>query len=184
MNTRSVLALAAVLALPLGAGAAEPMKPSTAGKLLIDDDQKEFFAAAASSGMFEVKAAELALERAEDPEVKSFAQQMLEDHRKANEELKALAQQKGVTLPKELMSRHQAMYDELKDEQSADAFEDAYKNAMLASHKEAVTLFDEMADDAKDRDVQRFAAKTLPKLQQHGGMAKELPDDENQDTSG
>ncbi|MEW6167285.1 MAG: DUF4142 domain-containing protein [Pseudomonadota bacterium] len=184
MNTRPVMALAAMLVLPLAAAAAEPMKPSTAGKLLIDDDQKEFFAAAASSGMFEVKAAELALKRAEDPEVKSFAQRMLEDHRKANEELKALAQQKGVTLSTQLMGRHQTMYDELKDEQSAAAFEDAYKNAMLASHKEAVTLFDEMADDAEDADVRQFAAKTLAKLQQHGGMAKGLPDEENRDTSG
>lgn len=45
----------------------------------------------------------------------------------------------------------------------------------VASHKEAVTLFDEVADDNKDADVRTFAAKMLPKLRSHGGMEKERP---------
>lgn len=166
--------LAGALLAPFAAGAAEPMKPSTAGKLLIDDDTKEFFDAAASANLLEVEASRLALQRAQDPEIKAFAQQMVTDHTKASEELKTLAQKKGVTLPTKMMDRHQAIYDELKDEKTAKEFEEAYREAMVASHKEAVTLFDEVAEDNKDAEVKTFAAKMLPKLQSHGGKAKEL----------
>jgi putative membrane protein len=158
-----------------GAGAQEPMKPSTAIKLLIDDDEQEFFKAAASSGMFEIEAAKLALERSQNDKIKQFAQKMIADHGKADAELKQLAQQKGVTLPTELMSRHQMMLDELRDEGTPEEFDEAYRRAMLASHKEAVSMFDEMKDDADDPEVKAFAARTLPKLQQHGGHAKALP---------
>lgn len=54
-------------------------------------------------------------------------------------------------------------------------FEEAYGEVTVASHKEAVTLFDEVADDNKDADVRTFAAKMLPKLRSHGGMEKERP---------
>lgn len=175
MKTAYAVMFVCALGLPMGANAAEPMKPSAAGKLLIDDDTKEFFDAAASANMLEVEASKLALQRAESPEVKTFAEQMVKDHTKAAEELKALAQKKGVTVPTAMMTRHQAMYDELKDEKTAKEFEEAYGEAMVASHKEAVTLFDEVADDGKDAEVKTFAAKMLPKLQSHGGMAKELP---------
>lgn len=175
MKTAYAVMFVCALGLPMGTSAAEPMEPSTAGKLLIDDDTREFFAAAASANMLEVEASKLALQRAQNPEVRAFAEQMIKDHTKAGEELKALAQKKNVTLPTAMMTRHQSMYDELKDEKTAKDFEEAYGAAMVASHKEAVTLFDEVADDGKDAEVNTFAAKLLPKLQSHGGMAKELP---------
>lgn len=174
MKTACAVMFVCALGLPMAASAAGPMKPSAAGKLLIDDDTKEFFGAAASANMLEVEASKLALQRASSPEVKAFAQQMVKDHTKASEALKVLAQKKGVTVPTTMMSRHQALYDELEDERTAADFEEAYSEAMVASHKEAVTLFDEVADDAEDPEIRTFAAKMLPRLQSHGGMAKEL----------
>lgn len=174
MKTAYTLLIALGLSSPLAAVAQEPMKPSAVAKLGMSDDTVEFFKAAASSGLFEVEAAKLAMARASDPKTKAFAGQMVTDHTKANEELLQLAAQKGVTVPTELMTRHKAMLDELKDEKTAKEFDEAYKRAMIASHKEAVTLFDEVAKDNKDAEVKAWAAKTLPKLQHHGGVAKEL----------
>lgn len=171
-------AYATMLALSLGCSAAaiavEPMKPSTATKVMLSDDTMEFLKTAASTNMLEIEASKLALERAVDPATKTFAQQMVADHAAAGEQLMQLASSKGVTVPTTMMTRHQTMLDELKDEKTAKDFDEAYKRVMVMSHKEAVSLFDEVAKDNKDPEVKAFAAKLLPKLQNHGGMAKDL----------
>jgi putative membrane protein len=154
---------------------AEPMKPSTVGEALIPNNDKTFFENAASAGMFEVEAGKLAAARGTDPKIKQFGEMMVKDHTKANEELKALAAKKNVTLPAELARRHQFMLDEIKDEKDGKEFDQAFKRAMVVSHKEAVTLFSNTAKHSKDPDVKAFATKTLPALEQHGGEAKNLP---------
>jgi putative membrane protein len=160
-----------------GAAAGEPMKPSAVGGLIMSADDKEFFPAAASGGMLEVDASKLALERSQNPATKTFAEKMVSDHTAAAAELKELATKKGITLPTALMDRHQKMLDELKDEETPKEFDEAYKRVMLVSHKEAVTLFGKVAKDSKDPETKAWAAKTLPKLEAHGGLAKDLPSD-------
>lgn len=175
-----VLAVAIALGLSPFANAADAqddgkMKPSKAAQMMMDDDAKDFFETAASANQFEVESSQLALERATDPALKSFAQRMVKDHRKSGEELKALARKKNVTLSTKLLKRHEVMLNDLRNEKQGEAFDDEYRDKMVVSHKEAVSLFDEAARDAKDPDVQAFAARTLPTLQDHGGAAQKLP---------
>jgi putative membrane protein len=151
-----------------------PMQPSAIGKMMMSASDKEFFPAAASAGMLEVESSKLALERSQNAEVKKFAETMVTDHTKAAEELKTLAGSKNVTLPTAMTKHHQMMYDHLKDEKTAKDFDDAYQEAMVASHKEAVTLFSKASTDSKDPEVKAWATKTLPTLQHHGAMAKDL----------
>src|SRR3954470_4033366 len=61
---------------------------------------------AAMAGMAEVKLGQLALEKSTNDDVKKFAQMMVDDHTKANDELKALAQSKSIDLPTDL-GKHQ-----------------------------------------------------------------------------
>lgn len=182
--TRSIpaaLALASGLALAAPAFAQDAkddatMKPSRAMQAMMDDDAKDFFETAASANQFEIDSSKLALEKATSPALKQYAQMMVKDHTKAGEELQALAKKKNVTLKTELLKRHQMMLDDLKDEAAGQEFDEEYRDKMITSHKEAVSLFDEAARDSKDPDVRAFAAKTLPKLQMHGGAAKKLPE--------
>jgi predicted outer membrane protein len=58
-----------------------------------------FIIRAAHASMAEVELGKLALEKAGSEEVKKFAQRMVDDHTKANDELKTLAQNKNFTLP-------------------------------------------------------------------------------------
>lgn len=152
------------------------MQPSRAMQLLMDDNAKDFFETAASANQFEIESSQLALQRVSDPALKSYAQRMVKDHEQAGRELKALARKKDVTLSTQLLKRHAAMLKDLRDEKQGPEFDEEYRNKMIASHKEAVSLFDEAARDAKDPDVKAFAAKTLPTLQAHGGSAQELPE--------
>lgn len=154
--------------------AQQPMKPSGAAQAIMSDDVKDFFESAASSNQFEIDSSRLAAERATDPALKEYAQTMIVDHGKAGKDLEKLAKDKGVTLPTRLLKRHQAMLDDLKNEKAGEAFDDEYRDKMVTSHKEAVSLFDEHAKKSADRDVQAFAARLLPKLQAHGAHATEL----------
>ena len=152
----------------------DKMKPSRAVQLLLDDGNKDFFETAASANLFEIESSQLALQRATDPGLKAFARRMVSEHKQAGEELKRLARKKNVTLSTQLLKRHEVMLDSLRDEKQGEAFDDEYRDKMIASHMEVVALFDEVARDSKDPDVRAFAAKTLPTLQAHGGSAKKL----------
>jgi putative membrane protein len=180
MRSMTSLCLAAALvgAMPGLAIAAdapsEPMKPSAVGKMMMSASDKEFFPAAASAGMLEIETSKLALQNSQNPDVKAFAQKMVDDHTKASEELQTLAASKNVTLPTAMSKHHQMMYDHLKDEKPGKDFDSAYQNTQVVAHKEAVTLFGKASSDSKDAEVKAWATKTLPILEHHGAMAKDL----------
>ena len=68
---------------------------------------------AAQGGLAEVKLGRLAAEKGGSADVKAFGQQMVDDHGKANEQLKAAAESEGMTLPTDVNGKQQAMYDSL-----------------------------------------------------------------------
>lgn len=179
LRTLLCLTAAALIAAPTIAAAddkpAEPMKPSKIVQAVQSNDTKDFFETAASADMFEIEAGKLAEQRGTAPEVKKYARRMVADHRKTSEELKQLARSKNVTLPAKMLKRHEAMLDDLKNEKDGDGFDDEYRDKMLVSHKEAVSLFDQAARRAEDAEVKAFAQKHLAHLQDHGAKAKDLP---------
>src|SRR2546423_1353956 len=66
---------------------------------------------AASGGMAEVKLGKLAQEKASSQKVKQFGRRMVDDHSKAAEDLKSVAQQQGLKLPDEMSKQDQATYN-------------------------------------------------------------------------
>ena len=132
-----------------------------------------FMKTASMDGMAEVEHGRLGAQNAASSDVKQFAQRMVDDHGKANAELKSLASQKNVTLPAELDAKHKAMQDKLS-KLNGPAFDSAYMAHMAAAHKEAVTLFQREAKTGKDAETKAFAEKTLPTVQEHLKMAQDL----------
>jgi putative membrane protein len=138
-----------------------------------DAADQMFMNQVAVAGMAEVEHGRLAAQNASANEVKQFGQQMVDDHGKANEELKALAAKKKVTLPSTLDAKHQAMQEKLAKLKGA-AFDKSYMDGQVQAHQEAVTLFEREAKGGKDPDVKAWAEKTLPQLQQHLKMARSV----------
>lgn len=136
---------------------------------------EKFWMEAAQGGMTEVELSNLALQKSQSEEVKTFAQMMVDDHTKANEELKMLAQNKNVTLPTEMNAKQMAMKDKLNG-LSGDAFDREYMKMMVKDHDKTVKLFQKQADSGKDEEVKAFAAKTLPTLQSHQSKARAMND--------
>jgi putative membrane protein len=132
-----------------------------------------FMKDAAAAGMAEVDTGKLAADKATRADVKSFAQMLVDDHSKANDELKGLAGQKNVTLPAGPKPMQKAAHDRLA-KLSGSAFDTAYVNQMVRDHRQAVSLFDRESRYGKDADAKAWAAKTLPTLKAHLAKAQEL----------
>jgi putative membrane protein len=134
---------------------------------------RAFMEEAAAAGMAEVELGKLAVQKATSPDVKSFAQMMVDDHTKANEELKALAARQNVTLPPKPTAEHTAARERLSQLSGA-AFDAAYMEAMVTDHNKAVALFSQESKDGVDPDAKTWAIKTLPTLQRHQAKAAAL----------
>jgi putative membrane protein len=136
-------------------------------------DPATFVNEAAQGGLTEVALSKAAAAKAQDPKVKQFAERMVRDHSKANDELASLAKSKGLNVPTSLDAEHQAAVQELSKEQGAQ-FDAAYGRQMKEDHAKTVALF-QAAERTSDPDLASFAKKTLPTLKQHKHMAAELP---------
>src|ERR1700761_7486551 len=100
---------------------------------VISDSVKKdvkFTVSAANGGMTEVQVSKLALAKSTNPDVTSFAQMMVTDHSKANDELKALAATKNITLPIAISDDNQKAYDKLAAETGKD-FDKDYSDIMV-----------------------------------------------------
>jgi putative membrane protein len=139
------------------------------------EDDSEFAVAAADGGMMEVQLGELAQTNGASADVKKFGEMMVKDHSKANEELKALAQQKNITLPMTLSDDKQKKYDDLSQKKGAD-FDKAYVSYMVDDHKKDISEFEEAVKDAKDAEIKSWAAGKVPTLKHHLETAQALND--------
>jgi putative membrane protein len=126
---------------------------------------------AAKGGHQEVEMGRMGVEKATNPSVKQFAQRMVDDHSKANNELEALARQKGVTLP---ASYPKDSTESKLSKASGAGFDHEYMNAMVTDHQKDVSEFEKEASSGADPDLKSWAGKTLQTLRSHLDQAKSI----------
>jgi putative membrane protein len=131
---------------------------------------QSFVLQAAEASQAEVALGTLASERASSDDVKNFGRMMVTDHDKANEELKALAQKKGITL-RSGCDMCQQKRDQLQKLSGKD-FDKKYMEMMVADHKEVIDEFSKEQSQGKDKDVKSWAREKLPTLQHHLSTAE------------
>ena len=127
---------------------------------------KEFVRDAAEGGLAEVELGQLATEKASNANVKKFGQRMVDDHSKANDELKQIASTKGVELPTDLSAKDKILKERLS-KLNGTSFDKAYMENMVKDHKKDVADFAKESSTGADTQVKQFAEKTLPKLKDH-----------------
>lgn len=133
-------------------------------KMAVSD--KQFVRKAAEGGLAEVELGKLATEKASSEDIKKFGQRMVDDHSKANDELKEVATKEGLTLPKTLSPQDKVLKEQL-DKLSGAAFDRTYMENMVKDHKKDVQDFTRESGSGTDPDVKQFAEKTLPTLKDH-----------------
>jgi putative membrane protein len=133
----------------------------------------KFIKEAAEGGMAEVALGQLAVEKASSSDVKKFGQRMVDDHGKANHDLKQLASQKNVDLPQDLNAKDKATKASL-EKLSGQQFDQAYMKDMIKDHKKDIGDFRRESRSAQDPDVKKFASQTLPTLEEHLKQAESI----------
>ena len=159
---------------PLALGLAALFAGSAMAATTLSHGDAAFLRDAARAGQAEIEASQLALTKATDPQVKTFAQHMIDEHTKAAQDLATLASSKGLKLPTEPSMTERAKM-KILSEYNGEKYDYHYAESIgVSAHQDAVKLFRKAADSAKDADVKAFATNTLPTLQAHLDMAKAL----------
>jgi putative membrane protein len=176
-----------------------PASRETGKAARLSHGDESFIKDAAKGGMMEVEMGQLGVQKAQSSELKQFAQRLIDDHTKANAELKQLAASKGVTLPEpsdshitgaaETKDRTQAREKSDTDHQlgfwdrrelkklqglSGTDFDREFVKMAVNDHEKDVKEFEKASQNLDDSELKAFAAKTLPALQQHLSQAKSL----------
>jgi len=132
-----------------------------------------FAAAAASGGLAEVNVSQIGVQRATDPELKRFSQQMIEDHSRMNQELVNLVSQKRIGIPQTIDARAQFCAESLAG-LTGPEFDKCYAKAQLVIHMDSVAMFEAEATRGQDPDLKALAAKALPRIKEHLHMIKPI----------
>ena len=125
-----------------------------------------FMIKAAQGGMAEVELGQLAEQNGQSSEVKAFGKRMVDDHSKANDQLKQLASQEAVSLPTGLDAKDQATKARLEKLHGA-AFDKAYMRDMVMDHKKDVAEFKHESNAAHSPALRDWAKQTTPTLESH-----------------
>jgi predicted outer membrane protein len=110
---------------------------------------KTFATKAAQGGLAEVEMSQLALQKATSPQVKQFAQQMVTDHTKGNQELMQLAKSEGIELPSQVDGKHKSTMERLQG-MTGSTFDTAYMQDMVQDHQQVVEEFQKQAQRGED----------------------------------
>ena len=153
-----------ILALVMGAmslaGTARAQTTPTGEGSSLSAKDKTFMKKAAKGGMMEVAMGQMAEQKAQSEDVKSFGKRMVTDHGKANDELKSIASKKGVQLPSK---EHSVKWTSDKE----------YIDAMVKDHEKDLAEFKEEASNGSGPDLKKFADDTAKIVQEHLNLAKE-----------
>jgi putative membrane protein len=151
-----------------------------ADEAALEPGDQFFLRQASKGGLLEVRLAELAAERAIAPAIQDMATKLLEDHRRANQRLKAFAARQQLALPTEL-GKHQVDVDRLAQLSGPD-FGKAYLKEMIEHHEQAVATFQRQAEEGADPHIRVWAAELVTTLREHLRMVQGIAEKLSIDT--
>ena len=167
---RLVVAVASVVALALGLSPANAQDKSKLSKADRQSLQKM-----AMADMAEIQTGKLAAQKASNPEVKKFAEHMVQEHTKMLEEGKKLAQANGVKPPSAPDKKHQEAMKKLQGMSGAD-FDRRYMQQMVKDHQDVLKVAEKSAAEAKNPELKAHAKAGTPHIQEHLAMARKIND--------
>lgn len=144
-----------------------------AGQNAITSKDRQFLMTAAEAQKAEIALGQIAAERAESEKVKQLAQRMIEDHTKAGQEVRKLAEAAGVALSVEPPVDHRKLGDTYSG-LSGKEFDRAYVAHEVKDHQKNITELKKQAKKLKHPEIKQWASGTLPVLKEHLIIAKSV----------
>jgi putative membrane protein len=127
----------------------------------------------AQDNLAEVAAGRMAVSKAQNPDVKKFAQKMVDDHGLMLKDLQTLAKSKGVALPQDVNARDFAEKKKLEHASAGD-FDRKYMEEMVKDHEKDLQATSNIAAKAKDAEFKAAVQHANAKIQEHLQLAKSV----------
>jgi len=140
--------------------------PAAGGAGQLSDTDRTFLMMAAKDGMKEVHMGQMAAKEGQSAEVKKMGSQIAADHTKANQQLMAIAEKKGVKLD----TKHKMPKMSKTDMAN---FDQAWIGMMINDHQKDIAVYQRQVQQGADPELKAFAKKTLPVLQKHLKMVQQ-----------
>jgi putative membrane protein len=125
-----------------------------------------------ASGMAEVNLAEAVKSKTASDEIKNTSAMVITDHTDLNNQVRALASKKRISLPTQLSTAQQNEIDAITKYTGME-MDEAYIEQLIASHKKSEMLY-EKGTKAEDAEIRAYFEKALPKIKQHLEMVTAL----------
>lgn len=129
----------------------------------------QFVKDAAAANNFEILTSKLAIDKSGNAFIQEFAKEMVQEHQSSQNELRLIADKKGVSLPSDMPKALQIAYNRLA-RLNGSAFDAAYQSWQKQGHEAASTKFKAEIRNGNDQDVKAYAVKTLPAVTMHYKM--------------
>ena len=134
---------------------------------------KTYVMKAGASDMFEIESSKL-VTGSSDPQVVSFANQMITDHTKSTADVMTAAQADGITAPPPMLTpKQKAMIDSLK-RTSGTKRDLLYKKDQIAAHTETLAFQREYAMSGDKPNLKSTAGTIVPVVEKHLAMVKDM----------
>jgi len=160
-KTLSALVLGAALSMPAFA------------QNKMDNDDAAALKRIAQANLNEIAAGKIGAEKASSPDVKRFAQKMVDDHGSMAQELKSLGQSKGVPLAESTSMTDMAKL-KLLERKSGAEFDKDFMEHMVKDHETTAKDVENTAAKAKDAQFKAALQKALPKIKEHLAEAQRI----------
>jgi putative membrane protein len=141
---------------------------------------KMFVKKAMQESLAEVQLGQLTLQKSSNDGVKHFAQQMIDDHTKLNEQLRPIAQQMGVDIPTDVSKKDKSLIGKMQG-LSGLAYDQAYIKEMVKDHKQDQGEFKMEVSNSQNVGLQNAALEGGKTIAEHLQMAQQLAKDQNID---
>jgi putative membrane protein len=158
----------------VGPAARDDSRVGTSGADATGQQARMFVEEMAHAGIAEVELGRLASQRGGSADVKQFGQMMMDEHTKANNELKQVALQLNIAVPNETDAKHKELAERLSKMNGAQ-FDREYSDAMVMGHQEVVSKLEAQSRvDAGPTALKQWAANALPTVEKHLERAKDI----------
>lgn len=139
----------------------------------VSTGDQDFLNNALSRGFEELQMSGIAVVKAQNEEVRAFAQKMINTHSKANKEIKEIAELKNINVTSGTTGEQQKEMSEMSKLSGA-AFDKEYIKKMVANHEKDVAEYQKQANGANDTTIKKFAAELLPTLKEHQQTVRDI----------
>ena len=134
----------------------------------------QFATHVAQANMAEVALGKLAQEKAQSDDIKKFAQKMVDEHTKAEQDLEGIASKNNLTLPQDMSAQQKTQQDRLSKLSGAQ-FDRAYMRMMVMDHTRVSNALQHQSHKVSaNADLKDYATRMYPGVSDHLTMAKTI----------